>query len=105
MPSAGEMAGVKVRRRDRAVASAPPGTAPRLHRQGAGEAAGGRTRGAACATSPLLLTLGKEPAGVGEAGGDGVVVVGELLAVGGRRAQLLAGGHCVRLRGAKQGET
>ena len=97
MASAGEMAGVKVCRRDRAVGSAPPGTAPRLLRQGAGEAAGGGTRGAACATPPLLLTLGKEVAGVGETGGDGVVVVGELVAVGGGRAQLLAGGGCVRL--------
>ena len=43
MPTAGEMAGVKVCRRPSAVASAPPGAASRLLRKRAGESAGGRT--------------------------------------------------------------
>ena len=86
------------------VPSAPPGAAPRLLRKSAGEPAGGGTRGAACAPSSLSLALCKEPAGVGEAGGDGVVVVGELPAVGGGRAQLLAGGGGVRVGGSEQGK-
>ena len=105
MPSTGEMAGVKVCWRLCAVSSAPPGPAPCLLREVAGEPAGGGTRGAACAPSPLSLTLCKKPAGVGEAGGDGVVVVGELPAVAGGRAQLLAGGGGVRLVGSEQGKT
>ena len=104
IPPAGEMAGVKVLWRQRAVLFAPPGPSPGLLRQGAGEAAGGRAGCAASAPSPLLFTLCKEPAGVGETGCDGVVVVGELPAVVGGGAQLLAGGRSVRAGGAEQGE-